>query len=65
VIDASDAAVTLNTVALLVTPPDIAWMVVDPMASDCASPLALIVATAGDEELHVDELVRFCVLPSL
>lgn len=33
-IASSVAAVTVNVVGLLVTPPDVAWIVVDPMASD-------------------------------
>ena len=40
-------------------------MVVLPCPTFVACPLPLIVATPLAEELHVTELVRFCVLPSV
>jgi hypothetical protein len=40
-------------------------MLVDPMATPVARPLALIVAVAGLEDTQLAELVRVCVLPSL
>ena len=46
------------------TEPDSAVMVDVPGDNVVAKPELLIVATAVDEELHVTELVRFCVLPS-
>jgi hypothetical protein len=68
VIEFSDAFVTVNA-AVPETLPDVAVIVVFPAASALATPFVpdvlLIVATAGDDELQVTELVRFCVLPSL
>jgi len=63
--EARVAAVTENRVALLVTAPDFAWIVVDPMATDWASPDAAMVATASEDELQVTELVKSWVLLSL
>jgi len=45
--------------------PEVAEMVVLPTAAPVASPLAERPATAGDEELHVTDTVRFWVVPSL
>ena len=64
-IDTSAAGVTVTTAELLVTMPDTALTVVDPVVSDVPNPVALIVATAEIDELHVAELVRFCVLLSV
>ena len=47
------------------TAPDVAVMVVVPVVTLLASPPALIVATPALAELHVTELVRICVLPSV
>ena len=40
-------------------------MLLEPIATPVATPPALIVAAAAFEEIHVAELVRFCVVPSL
>lgn len=49
--------------------PEVAVMVAEPAAIPVAVPCIpaalLIVATAVLDELHVTEVVRFCVLPSL
>ena len=37
----------------------------DPAAAPVARPLVLMLAAAVFEEVHVAELVRFCVVPSL
>src|SRR5271157_6549271 len=63
-IDTSTAAVTVSVVEpviLLIVAP----IVEAPLLTPFAKPPAVIVATAGAEELHVAVLVRFCVLPSL
>lgn len=52
-------------VALLLTLPDVAVMVVEPTALPVASPLLAIVATLVSDELHVTELVKSLLLPSL
>lgn len=64
-IDCSVAEVTVSTIAFETTPLWVALTVVVPPVSPVAKPVAVIVATAVLEELHVAELVRFCVLPSL
>jgi len=64
-IDTSVAAVTVSAALLLVTLPDTALIVVDPVATLVARPAMLIVTTAGTEEFHVAVLVRFCVLLSV
>lgn len=58
-------AVTVSVAELLVTLPETALIVVDPVVSAVASPVVLIVATAGAEELHVAVPVRSCVLASV
>ena len=64
VVMVSGAACTVRVV-LPVNPPEVALMVVLPDATPAASPLlALTVAAAVLEELHVAWEVRFCVLPS-
>ena len=63
-IDTSVAAVTVSVV-LPEMLPEVARMVVDPVPRAVAKPAVLIVATVPAEELHVEVLVRFCVVPSL
>lgn len=65
VTETSVATSTVKVAALPVTLPEAAWMVVDPVPRDWASPLAPIVATAGVNALHVTVLVIFCVLLSV
>jgi hypothetical protein len=57
----------LPTVKLVdpVIEPDVAVIVALPVATPVASPVLLIVATVVVVELHVTELVKFWVLPSL
>ncbi len=43
----------------------VAEMVVGPAATVVASPLASMVAVAGDDEAHVTKLVMSALLPSL
>ena len=45
--------------------PKVAVMVALPVPTPVAKPVLLTLATAGADELHVTELVRFCVLPSV
>ena len=63
-IETSAAAVTVKVVEP-VTPPDAALIVVAPVATVFANPAAEIVATPVLEDVHVAELVRFPVVPSL
>jgi hypothetical protein len=67
VIDVSDAAVTVRVVDPDMLP-DIAVIVVDPVATEEADPLdpaaLLIVATAISDELQVNAVVRSCVVLS-
>jgi len=63
-IDTRVAGVTVSVV-LPLTPPELAWMVVEPVPAAVAKPAVLIVATVTEEELQVAVLVRFCVVPSL
>lgn len=65
VIVCSVAAVMVSPKAFEVTPFCDAVMFVEPTLFAVAKPLALIVATAVLEELHVTEVVRFCVVPSV
>jgi len=58
------AAVTVSDVDPL-TAPELAPIVLVPTLLAEASPPLEIVATAGDEEVQVIVLVRFCVLPSV
>ena len=62
-IDASGAGVTVNPVEPVIVP-EVAWMVVLPVATAVASPPVLMVATMVLVEAQVTVLVRFCVLPS-
>lgn len=58
------ADVTLR-VAEPVTPADVAVMIVVPWPTLLARPPAPTVATVKEEVVHLAELVRYCVLPSL
>jgi len=62
--DCSVAAVTVSTVEPT-TDPDVALIVLVPIATAVASPPAPIVAVAVVPEAHVTALVRFCVVLSL
>jgi hypothetical protein len=59
------AAVTVNTAARALTPPDVAVMFVLPAAIPVAEPAALMVASVGTEEVQVALEVRFWVVPLL
>lgn len=63
-IDTSVAGVTVS-VALPITVPELADIVVLPTAVPLASPAVVTLAIAADDELHVAEPVRFWVDPSL
>jgi hypothetical protein len=58
------AAPTLS-VAQAVTEPEVAVIVAPPTPVPVANPVLAMVAKAVEDELHVTELVRVCVLPSL
>ena len=62
--DCSVAAVTVRAKVLEVTPACAAVILLEPVPIAEASP-AINVAAAAFEELHVAELVRFWVVPSL
>lgn len=62
-IETKAAAVTVS-VALPEMLPEVALIVVEPAATELASPALLTVATVVEEELQVADEVRFCVLPS-
>lgn len=62
-IDTNSAGPTIKVV-LLVTPAVLALIWDVPCPTPVASPPAVRVATAGLDETHVTEKVRFCVLPS-
>ena len=64
VIEVKEAAVTLMFVDPVMEP-DLAEIVVDPVAIAVTNPDAETVANAGAEEAQVAELVRSFVLPSL
>lgn len=53
------------SVAEAVIEPELAVRVTVPTSAPVAKPLLAMVATAIEDELHVTELLRFCVLPSL
>jgi len=59
-IETSVGAVTVNFAVPAIVP-ELAEIVVLPCVSVVASP-TLTVATAADEELHVDDALTFCVL---
>ena len=63
-IDCSTAAVTVNKVEPLIAP-ELALMVLVPIPTAVARPPAVIVAVPVVPEVHVTELVRFCVLLSV
>ena len=63
--DCSVAAVTVSVSEFDETPFWAAVMAVEPVPSPMASPLGLMLAVAGFDEVQVAELVRFWVLPSL
>ena len=65
VIDCSVAAVTVKATVFDVTPLCEAVMFAEPTLFAVDRPVALIEATVVLEEVHVTELVRFCVLPSV
>ena len=60
----TSSAVTVRVVEPLIDP-KVALIVAPPVATPVARPPLVIVATEVFEELHVTELVRFCVLESL
>jgi hypothetical protein len=62
--DTRTGAVTVKVVEP-VTDPELACMLVLPVPTVLARPALLIVATVAFDELHVTELLRSCVLPSL
>jgi hypothetical protein len=61
----SSAAGLTDRVEELVTLPEVALIVVVPVATLVAKPAPLIVATLVADELQITVFVRFCVLPSL
>ena len=65
-VTASDtsAVVTVSVVEALIVP-ELACIVVLPVATPVANPVPLIVATTALLELHVTTPVKFCWLPSL
>jgi len=63
-IDCRVAAVTVSTVEPA-TDPEVALIVLVPIATAVSSPPAVIVAVAVVPEAQVTEEVRFCVLLSL
>lgn len=65
VIDCSVAAVTVRAKLLELIPFWAAVMLLEPMATPVAKPLALILAVAEFELVQAAEFVKFCVLPSL
>ena len=65
VIDWRVAAVTVRAKLLDVIPFWVAVMLLLPVATPVARPVAVIFATFAAELAHVAVFVRFCVLPSL
>lgn len=65
VIDCSVAAVTVRARLLDVIPLCEALTLLEPVPVPVTRPLALMVAAAVFEEVHVTELVRLWVVPSL
>jgi hypothetical protein len=59
--ETSNAGPTVSSVEVF-TLPDAAPIMLEPCTSDVASPAALMVATVVVAEVHVTEVVRFCVL---
>lgn len=62
--DTRMAGPTLS-VAEAVIEPEVAVRVAVPTPVPVAKPLLAMVATVIEDELHVTELLRFCVVPSL
>lgn len=65
VIDCRVAAVTVSAIAFELIPFCVAAMLLEPTPAAVTNPPVLIVATAVLDEVHVTELVRFCIEPSL
>jgi hypothetical protein len=64
-IEVRTAAVTVNTAEPWIVP-EAAVIVVVPIATAIASPVWVgIVAVAVEDEVHVADVVRFCVVPLL
>jgi hypothetical protein len=63
-IEVNVAAVTVNLANPLIVP-ELAVIVLVPVAMPLADPPLLIVATAVADEVHVTALVRFWVVPLL
>jgi len=63
-IEVNTAGVTVNVAEPLIVP-DVAVIVAVPCVFAVAMPPLLTVATEFADEVHVDVLVRFCVVPSL
>ena len=64
-IDCNVAAVIVNANVFDVTPLCAAVMLLEPIASPVARPVALTLAEASVELAHVAVFVKFCVVPSL
>ncbi len=65
VIEVNTAAVTVNVAEPLMVP-EVAVIVVLPGATQVTKPVLLFtVATEGADDVQVDVLVRFCVVPLL
>ena len=58
------AGVTVRVAEPLIVP-EVAVIVADPCATLVANPPPLTVATEVADDVHVDVLVRFCVVPLL
>jgi hypothetical protein len=63
--DCNTAGRTVNSAEFEIIDPDVAVMVVEPVALLLANPEASIVANTGDEEAQLTELETFCVEPSV
>jgi hypothetical protein len=63
-IESNTGGATLR-LAEAVIEPEMAVMVALPVVAAIASPLLLTLATLGEEELQLVELVRFCVVASV
>lgn len=64
VMEVSAAAVTFTVVDPVIDP-ELAEIVVEPIATAVANPVVETEAQAGADEFHVAVLVKSCVLPSL
>ena len=65
VMDCRVGVVTVSAKEVDVIPLWEAVMVVEPVPTAVARPVALMLATAGFDEAHVADVVRFCVVPSV